>query len=508
MNFWNKIIYGLFVPVLVLANTLIWVVSPENQTFNYAFSLFNLSLVVIGVVIHFQEIRVKIKSSSFRYLMSLGINVFLVFSILALLNHLSYKNPLEMDVTKDRTNSLAEQSKKVLEMVKSPLTIELFARREEWDPMLRLIQLYRVENKLIQIQAYDTEVRLDLVKRYDIKQNGTVRISYKEKSETSLLVDELSLTNSLLKILKEEVKTIYFLQGHGELKCSDPSGEGMSYLCQKLRNENYLLKDLNLLENPKLPTDISAIVMAGPQTDLLQQEIELLEKILKEGKSLFAALSPDLKKPLDKNLIRLLNQYGFKVDNFFVIDRLSTIEGSQATQPIVTKYEQHPVVVGFQHRTIFPLTLAIRPMGETLIQPIAMTSDFPGSWAESNLSDLAQGKAKFDEKSDIMGPISVLALRERELNQAESQRLAVVGTKYFLANSFQSQSGNGILFSNIINWLTNDDNIISFNRPVRDEQPVILSSQHLQVIFIISILFVPLVFMCVAIFIYRKRKYE
>ena len=55
-------------------------------------------------------------------------------------------------------------------------------------------------------------------------------------------------------------------------------------------------------------------------------------------------------------------------------------------------------------------------------------------------------------------------------------------------------------------WLLNDEGIISFNRPGGEEYPVILSAQHIQMIFVISILLVPIIFFGAGIFVYRRRR--
>jgi ABC-type uncharacterized transport system involved in gliding motility auxiliary subunit len=89
---------------------------------------------------------------------------------------------------------------------------------------------------------------------------------------------------------------------------------------------------------------------------------------------------------------------------------------------------------------------------------------------------------------------------------SSTSRVVLLGSSSFLVNGYQNQSGNPILFLNSVSWMVNDEGIISFNRPDFEEFPVILSAQHLQMIFVISIVVVPLVFFGVAIFIYRRRR--
>jgi ABC-type uncharacterized transport system involved in gliding motility auxiliary subunit len=138
---------------------------------------------------------------------------------------------------------------------------------------------------------------------------------------------------------------------------------------------------------------------------------------------------------------------------------------------------------------------------------IAFTSSFPGSWAEKNLKGIASGKAEYKENEDIKGPIGLLGIGERVgANAEKDSRFVLLGSSSFLINAYQNQSGNTTLFLNTVSWLVNDEGIISFNRPGIEEYPVILSSQHIQMIFVIAILLVPILFFGCAIFIYRRRR--
>ena len=81
---------------------------------------------------------------------------------------------------------------RILEMIKGPMEMTVFAKREEWRPMLDLLKLYQAQNKNIKLKAIDTDVRPDLVKAKGIDQNGTVLINYKGQ-ETSFVIKGLNL---------------------------------------------------------------------------------------------------------------------------------------------------------------------------------------------------------------------------------------------------------------------------------------------------------------------------
>lgn len=509
MKSWLFPLWVIIDVLIFMAALSLWIAAPEYTTLNIGLTVFSVSLGFLLMFAKFEEIKIFVRSHYFEKVLYHSINVLLVISILGVVNYLGNKNFKEFDLTKEKRNSLTDQSLKVLEMVKSPLKMTVFAKREEWAPMLALLKLYEAQNKKISLEAIDTDLRPDLVKAKNITQNGTVVVSYNGNESSFPLVDELSVTNALLKALRDEKIVLYFVTGHQELNCEESSEEGLSVLCEKLKLQNYEVRPLDLAKAPHVPKDATAVFVLGPISAFLPQETTLLKEYLEEGGSLFLALAPAFKAELYDNLTSLVKPYGLKLGKDIVIDRLSTIQGAEATIPIISQYSaDHPITNGFNLRTVFPLSSSVSTIeGKDSAVLLAMTSSFPGSWAETNLKGVTEGKAQFDEKQDQKGPVGLMGISELSLkNGALNSRVVLLGSSSFLVNAYQGQVGNTTLFLNSVSWMVDDEGIISFNRPGLEEMPVILSAQHLQMIFIISIILVPIIFFGTAIFVYRRRR--
>lgn len=506
MKNWLYPLWVIIDVLVFLAAVALWITAPEFKTLNIGMTVFSVALGFLLLFSKFEEIKIFIRSSYFEKVLYHGINVILVFSILGVVNYLGNKNYKEFDLTKENRNSLTDQTKKVLELVKEPLKMTVFAKREEWAPMLNLLKLYEGENSQIELTAIDTDLRPDLVKSKGIIQNGTVIIEYKGKESSFPMMDELSVTNALLKALRTEKIVLYFVTGHQELSCAETSQEGLSILCQKLKDQNYEVKELDLTKVMGVPKDATAVFVLGPISGFLKQEVQILEEYVKDGGRFFLALAPAFKAELYDNLINIIKPFGLDLGKDIVIDRLSTVQGAEATIPIISKYEEmHPITQGFNLRTVFPLSSSVRKVeGKDMAEILAYTSAFPGSWAETDLKGVTEGKAVFNEKKDLKGPIGLIGVAEG--TGSSTTRVALLGSSSFLINAYQGQSGNTTLFLNSVSWMVNDEGIISFNRPGIEEYPVILSAQHLQMIFIISILVVPIIFFGAAIFVYRRRR--
>lgn len=495
--------------LLFMAVISLWVTAPEFTTLNLSLTIFASILGILLVFIKLQEIKIFTQSHYFKKMAYHLINVLLVLGIVCLINYLGNKNFKEFDLTQEKKNSLTDQTSKVLEMVKSPLKMTVFAKREEWEPMLNLLKLYKAHNKFIEIAAIDTDLRPDLVKTKNITQNGTVIITYDKKESAFPIIDELSVTNALLKALRDDQIIIYQVTGHQELDCSNKTPEGASFLCEKLGSQNYIVKSLDLTKTTEVPKDASSLMIMGPISSFLPDEALQVEAYLKRGGSLFLALAPAFKAELYDNLTRLTKPFGLELGKDVVIDRLSTVQGAEATIPIITKYESdHPITSGLNLRTVFPLSSSVRRVeGNDTAQLLALTSSFPGSWAESDLKGITKGRAEYKEGEDLKGPIGLMGAGERlEEGQSRVSRVVLLGSSSFLVNAYQGQSGNTTLFLNAMSWVVNDEGIISLNRPGTEEEAVVLSTQHIQMIFVISILLVPIIFFGTAIFVYRRRR--
>ena len=196
MRNWLYPLWVILDVLIFLAAGGLWIAAPEYTTLNVGLTVFAAALGFLLLFARYEAIKVFVRSSYFEKVLYHGINVLLVVSILGVANYLGNRNYKEFDLTKEKRNSLTDQTKKVLEMVKSPLKLTVYAKREEWQGMLNLLKLYEAENEDIELLAIDTDVRPDLVKANGITQNGTVVIDYAGKTSSFPIIDELSVTNS------------------------------------------------------------------------------------------------------------------------------------------------------------------------------------------------------------------------------------------------------------------------------------------------------------------------
>src|SRR5439155_11397661 len=124
------------------------------------------------------------------------------------------------------------------------------------------------------------------------------------------------LTNTLMKIVKGEKKTIYFTQGHGEKNLEDKERTGFSNAKGALEKESYVVKTVNLVQEGKVPDDASVLVMAGPTSEPFPNEMELIDAFLNKGGSALILLDP----PPAASLTDFMKKWSIDIGNNFVVD--------------------------------------------------------------------------------------------------------------------------------------------------------------------------------------------
>lgn len=498
-SIWWAIWFGLFLTSMVL-----WIVSPEY--FNFILGVFALSKVILFTLVFINRKAIVrfIKTEFFKNVLNNLMTMFLVFCILGMVNYIAFKNNTHFDITKQKVHTLSEQSKTIINGLEGKLKFTLFARRQNWDQFLNLLNLYKYKSENINVDVIDIDTNPSLVQINNIKENGTVIIEYKGNKASIVAKDELAITNGIIKLLRSQKIIIYYTVGHGEIDRARRDQEGGSYLFGKLIGGNYIIKPIDLLKSEDVPKDANLLLILGPKEGFLDLELDKVDRYLKRGGSLFVTLAPELNEVKLSNFYSLIDKHGVKFLNSIVLDRLSTVQGSQATIPIITLYNpNHSITKNFKGKVLMPLSASIERgnLENRVYSTLIKTNNFPGSWAETNFEEVKTGRATYDHK-DKKGPIELIATVE---NTKTNSRLIVSSSSSFIINGYQSQSTNFNFFLNILAWGLDDEGIMSLNRPSLNDERIMLSSSQLTLIFYFAIACLPFLMFAISVFLYRRR---
>jgi len=255
------------------------------------------------------------------------------------------------------------------------------------------------------------------------------------------------------------------------------------------------------------------VIVAGPRTDFLEPEIQLLRAYLARGGKLMVLLDPVVKadQPQQTNLAALLNEWGIKAGNDVVLDvsGMGRLIGTDESVPVVVTYPSHAITQDFNLLTAYPLARSMSPVEGGVngrnAQKFAETS--ASSWAETNIKALTAAEpAKKDDGVDIAGPVSLGAAvsgpatdaaapaapaKDGEEPKKAEARIVAFGDSDFATNSVLGIQGNRELFLNAVNWLAQQENLIAIRPRDPEDRRITLTADQQRRIFYLTVLIVP-----------------
>ena len=512
---------------LVFGALAVRVLKPEWDPYAVYASWAGLALVLIYTVGQWRDIVAFFRRRNARYGAIASVSVLVVLGILIAVNYLSTKQNKRWDLTANRQYSLSEQTVKLLEGLKAQVKFLVFDQADSLERFRPRLSEFEYHSSNVSVEYIDADKRPVQAKEYEILTYGTVVIEYMGRRERVTSDAEQDLTNALIKLLNPQEKRVYFLAGHGEKDPVDTERTGYSSIIEALRRDNYQWEKLILAQTNKVPDNATVIVIAGPKTDLLDAEIELLRSYLARTGKLLVMVDPadNFKQPSPMpRLTGLLTEWGVTATTSIIVD----VSGltSVATVPVAAPpYPSHAITERFQLITMFPLARAVVPaMGappDRRAQPVVQTT--ARAWAETNLTSLEskEGPTPDPDKGDTAGPVTVAVAvavpsasgdtaatekPEGEEPPKPETRLAVFGDSDFAANAYLGVEGNGDLFMNTVNWLAQQESLIAIRPKEAADRRLTMTANHITGLFWLSIVLIPAIVLGTGIYTWWRRR--
>ncbi len=473
-------------------------------------------------MVRFSE-RLRLGASS-------GLFILIVLGIMVFIALISLKHPKRIDLTSNKEYTLSPKTIKILKNLKNEITIKAFFQEGDSgkDKARDLFDTYRYYSRKIKYEFIDPDRKPAIAKEYKVRSYGTIVLEGNKRSQTIFLADEEHLTNAILKLISKKIKEVRFTIGHGEKDIENSGRNGYSTLKEAITKENYPVKEINLATIKEIPKEVKIIVIAGPQKPFFKEEIELLDKFINSGGRVIVMLEPFK----DAGLKEFLKKYGLKISDDIVIDKLSRLFGGDYLIPMVTHYGVHIITQDFKVATFFPTARSVEKVSKIPkdidVTLLALTSE--NAWAETDRDLLNKGKAGYDKGEDKKGPIAIAAISKILLdqNQKKSSKqqddkktkenkktikpkpikayLTFFGDSDFVNNVNFHLSGNGDLFINTINYLSEEENRIAIGPKKKETQPLLLSRRQGQIIFFVPIVVIPGLVLLGGILVFIRRR--
>ena len=512
---------------LVFVGVAVRFLLPEQQELWYWLAVAGLALVVIHTATQWREILALAGQRQARAGALATTGIVLALGIVVAANFILSRQNRRWDLTAAQQYSLSDQTRRVVESLESPVSVLVFAREAEFPRFRDRFDEYQYLSSQVEVDYIDVDQNPVRARQYEIDVYGTIVFEFEGRTERTTASTEQELTNALIKVVEGEERTVYFVQGHGE---ADPEGDGRDgyrAVTGALQRDNFRIETIVLAQAGAVPADATVIVVAGPDTDLLPGETDLLRDYLEGGGKLLLLLDPPETNddPPAPNLEALAAEWGIELGNDVVVDAsgVGQLLGTDASVPVAATYPPHAITENFALLTAFPLARSVEPVaggtnGRTA-EAIVQTSE--RSWAEADLAQLQTGEVTLDEPDgDRPGPVIIAAVVSQTVERPDvpavnesaddaaaeedsdgdddptdepplQARLAVFGDSDFASNAAVGIQGNRDLLLNAVNWLAQQENLIAIRPREPEDRRITLTADQQTRIYWLSLAIVP-----------------
>jgi ABC-type uncharacterized transport system involved in gliding motility auxiliary subunit len=515
----------------VFASVAIRFLRPEWQQYQQYLAWAGLALIAVYLAGQWRDIAAFYQNRGARYgtLSLVGVAVFI--GILVAVNYLGSRQNKRWDLTANQVYALSEQTVKVLQGLDAPVKFTVFDEELAFDRHRDRLEEYAYQSSNVSTEYVDpvkNPVRANAAK---ITSLGTTLIEYKDRTERVTGTSEQDITNALIKAVTGETRKVYFTQGHGEKdSASSDRTTGFSGVAQALGNDNYAVEKVVLAQAGSVPADATVLVIAGPQTDFLQPEMDAVKAYVAKGGKVMVMLDPRRDpSAADTPLLNgFLREWAIEPGEDVVVDAsgIGQLLGTDASVPVAANYPSHPITTGFQLMTAYPLARSMVPVeggaNSRFAQPLVETS--AQSWAEKDLAELAKGKVELNaDKGDKPGPISLGAAvsapaadapakepaegsKSEPSTEKPESRIVAIGDSEFASNSALGVQGNRDFFMNAVNWLAQQENLIAIRPKEPEDRRLTLTADQQWRIMMLSIFLLPGVVFATGIYTWYRRR--
>jgi len=499
---------GVLGGVLAGAGVVIYVLAPERTALIATVEGLAAACLTVFLVTHFELLREFSTHRATRLGLNSVLMIVLMGLILGILNFLGARHSVRWDFSETKRFTLAPQTARLLRELPRAVKVTVFTGDQSPVRLAYrdLIDSYQAHTAKLMVEFVDPEKKPGVARQYGITRPDTAVLESGKQETRITSASEQELTNALLRVTKDEKKTVYFLTGHAEHVLEDGSKEGYSFLKEALERQGYTVRSLSLYESKTIPKNASVLVLGGPQKPVSPEEQLLLVDYVRTGGRLLVLLDPGSRASLDSTLAA----WGLQADNRTVLDT-QTILGGDLTMPVVNTYGSHEITQDLgQVFTMFPLARPVTFLdskgNEWVFHPLAKSS--PRSWARSG-EDRMTTVRDFNPQKDTQGPLILAALVVARATPSENARqpaVLLVGDSDFASNAFLDFSGNTDFILHAVAWLAEEKDLVTIAPKDTRLGTLLLTAAQSNALFALQVLGLPGFFLLSGFAIWRRRR--
>ena len=277
---------GAFAAYLIAATAFFWI----------------LFVIGLGALVAFGALNARHVTTFFvsrqaRYGANVALSIVGIVGIMVIINIVvGQRFDLTADLTADKLYTLSDQTKNILRGLDREVKALAFFSDNPDDARLQnqlafgrdLLGRYARETNKLEVEFIDPGADPQTKDMYGIEFDGTVVFESGQKREQVTAVDEQKFTSAIMKVVRDEIKRIYFLVGHEERGIDVFDDRGYQQAKEGLEKQNYAVETLALATEADVPPDCGALVIAAPKTSMLPHEVGAISRYLEAERQITA----------------------------------------------------------------------------------------------------------------------------------------------------------------------------------------------------------------------------
>jgi hypothetical protein len=450
------------------------------------------------------------------------------------LGYMTKRYVWEIDMTSESLFEISEDTKEVIDDLNMPIMITVLAEETTYRDSTQLLSnIYEILQRYealgggkITVRYLNPNLNPKIIDKYDtlgdlannyIIVESDLRYTYmaptslynmKTDQETGVeyyvgLRAEQALTSALLFVTSESVNTAAYIRGHGE----DYYMDEMDSL---LKTMNYDVKDI-VLALDDIPEEVTMLIIASPDTDFSEAEIDKLDAYFKNGGDAIVALAPYTSDSLP-NLTLLFEEWGVRYTDQMVLDSDRYINMPTAVAPYIESVENVTDKLNTKNYVAvipgcIPLELTGTQTGSHTVVKLMTSGETSYS---KGLDAINKGYDKTEE--DAVGPFNMSVISEyyvtdKNLNYTRGDIFFTSAGLIGDAILKESNLLNKQFLYHVINYISEyEDAVVIKDKDFVSTNLTILGWQS-RAVFWVLVVAIPLALLAAGVIVWARRKH-
>lgn len=429
----------------------------------------------------------------------------------------------QFDTSSNQLFTISQQTTQIVSGLSSDVTIYWIVQDGQEDSTLEtLLSRYASLSDKLRVQKKDPDVFPTFAQQYTsetvnnnslvvtcgeryryVDYNDIYEVDYSNYYTTGSydvsFGGENALTSAIGYVVSEDLPKLYVLTGHGELELT-------SSFQSAVEQENIETESLSLLTMEAVPEDADAVAIFAPESDISQEEADMLRTYLKGGGNLLYISQPPQNGALT-NLESLLGEYGVTAAQGVVVESNQQNYLWDAPYYLLPDIKSHTITSPLLENGYYVLLPVAQGLVVSDDLPEGITAIKLLTTSDSAFSKVAgYGMTAYQrEDGDIDGPF---ALAVSMMDSSCNAHIVWVSSSALLDESTNSRvsGGNQDFFLNALGWMCGQENSISIHAKSMGYKYLTMDSSTSSMLTILMIGVLPVAYLGAGIYTWVRRK--